>query len=114
MLHLSFVWLKPANPRKTQAPRQRLCAGHRRPGDALPGGIQLYRHYATNPCHTPRRRHPASGYVQGINDLVTPFLAVFLGEHFTREQPMAHWDIASIAEETMLEVCTFKDQAPDP
>lgn len=23
-------------------------------------------------------RHPASGYVQGINDLVTPFYAVFL------------------------------------
>ena len=23
-------------------------------------------------------RHPASGYVQGINDLVTPFLMVFL------------------------------------
>ena len=26
-------------------------------------------------------RHPASGYVQGINDLVTPFLAVFLSPH---------------------------------
>nr|XP_029122411.1 TBC1 domain family member 22B [Elaeis guineensis] len=26
-------------------------------------------------------RHPASGYVQGINDLVTPFLMVFLSEH---------------------------------
>ena len=26
-------------------------------------------------------RHPASGYVQGINDLVTPFLAVFLLPH---------------------------------
>jgi hypothetical protein len=25
-------------------------------------------------------RHPASGYVQGINDLVTPFFWVFLGE----------------------------------
>lgn len=25
-------------------------------------------------------RHPASGYVQGMNDIVTPFLAVFLGE----------------------------------
>jgi hypothetical protein len=34
------------------------------------------------PCQTPRRRHPASGYVQGSNDLVTPFLAVFLGEHY--------------------------------
>ena len=26
-------------------------------------------------------RHPASGYVQGINDLVTPFFQVFLGSH---------------------------------
>ncbi|XLT36137.1 hypothetical protein HN873_067429, partial [Arachis hypogaea] len=26
-------------------------------------------------------RHPASGYVQGINDLVTPFLVIFLSEH---------------------------------
>ncbi|RLM69473.1 hypothetical protein C2845_PM17G05980 [Panicum miliaceum] len=26
-------------------------------------------------------RHPASGYVQGIKDLVTPFLVVFLSEH---------------------------------
>lgn len=25
-------------------------------------------------------RHPASGYVQGINDLVTPFYVVFLQE----------------------------------
>jgi hypothetical protein len=41
--------------------------------------------------------------VQGINDLVTPFLAVFLGEHFTREQHMASWDIASVSEEQMLE-----------
>ncbi|KAJ5718038.1 hypothetical protein N7488_003684 [Penicillium malachiteum] len=28
-------------------------------------------------------RHPASGYVQGINDLVTPFWQVFLGEYIT-------------------------------
>lgn len=26
-------------------------------------------------------RHPASGYVQGINDLVTPFFVVFICEH---------------------------------
>lgn len=25
-------------------------------------------------------RHPASGYVQGMNDLVTPFFVVFLEE----------------------------------
>lgn len=28
-------------------------------------------------------RHPASGYVQGINDLVTPFWEVFLGSYIT-------------------------------
>ncbi|KAI1336784.1 rab-GTPase-TBC domain-containing protein [Xylariaceae sp. FL0016] len=28
-------------------------------------------------------RHPASGYVQGINDLVTPFWQVFLGNYIT-------------------------------
>ena len=26
-------------------------------------------------------RHPASGYVQGINDLVTPFFVVFVYEY---------------------------------
>jgi len=26
-------------------------------------------------------RHPASGYVQGMNDLVTPFFVVFLQEY---------------------------------
>jgi hypothetical protein len=26
-------------------------------------------------------RHPASGYVQGINDLVTPFFTVFLQDY---------------------------------
>jgi hypothetical protein len=28
-------------------------------------------------------RHPASGYVQGINDLVTPFFQVFLGQYIS-------------------------------
>ena len=36
-------------------------------------------------------RHPASGYVQGINDLVCPFFQVFLsayiGEHLTIRSP---------------------------
>jgi TBC1 domain family member 2 len=26
-------------------------------------------------------RHPASGYVQGINDVATPFIVVFLSEY---------------------------------
>ena len=29
-------------------------------------------------------KHPASGYVQGINDLTTPFILVFLGEQLQR------------------------------
>lgn len=32
-------------------------------------------------------RHPASGYVQGINDMVTPFLIVFLSEHLPAGAP---------------------------
>ena len=30
-------------------------------------------------------RHPASGYVQGINDLVTPFLMVFLQDFVEKD-----------------------------
>ena len=38
-----------------------------------------YCQYGHYPCIlTMMCRHPASGYVQGINDLVTPFLMVFL------------------------------------
>jgi hypothetical protein len=32
-------------------------------------------------------RHPASGYVQGINDLVTPFFVVFLSEFIDNGNP---------------------------
>ena len=49
------------------------------------------------------RRHPASGYVQGINDLVTPFLTVFLSEHFS-DGPMEVWDVTSLSEETRTTV----------
>uniref|UniRef100_A0A2D4FIK7 Rab-GAP TBC domain-containing protein n=2 Tax=Micrurus corallinus TaxID=54390 RepID=A0A2D4FIK7_MICCO len=34
-------------------------------------------------------RHPASGYVQGINDLVTPFFVVFLSEYVGKRCLMA-------------------------
>ena len=47
-------------------------------------------------------RHPASGYVQGINDLVTPFLAALLGQHL--DGPLESWDIETLSEETMLGV----------
>ena len=40
--------------------------------------------------------------MQGINDLVTPFLAVFLGEHFAAGGPalaggMDAWDVATLS-----------------
>ena len=33
-------------------------------------------------------RHPASGYVQGINDLVTPFFVVFISEFINNSKIM--------------------------
>lgn len=39
-------------------------------------------------------RHPASGYVQGINDLVTPFLIIFLSEHL--QENMDKWSISEL------------------
>mmetsp|Transcript_24034 Transcript_24034/g.58927 ORF Transcript_24034/g.58927 Transcript_24034/m.58927 type:complete len:387 (-) Transcript_24034:1420-2580(-) len=48
-------------------------------------------------------RNPASSYVQGMNDLVTPFLAVFLSEIFTGE--INQWDISSL---TPWELCSVE------
>lgn len=42
-------------------------------------------------------RHPASGYVQGINDLVTPFLVVFLSEHL--DGGVDNWSISDLSPE---------------
>lgn len=42
-------------------------------------------------------RHPASGYVQGINDLATPFIVVFLSEYL--EGDMENWDITKLTPE---------------
>eukprot|EP00250_Pteridium_aquilinum_P033386 c5538_g1_i1 orf=275-1639(+) len=39
-------------------------------------------------------RHPASGYVQGINDLATPFLVVFLSEYMEGE--MEDWVVSKL------------------
>ncbi|GIL47610.1 hypothetical protein Vafri_4393 [Volvox africanus] len=47
-------------------------------------------------------RHPASGYVQGMNDLVTPFLAVFLSEHM--QGPMESWSADMLNQTIMLAV----------
>ncbi|KAL5990874.1 hypothetical protein ACLOJK_011779 [Asimina triloba] len=47
-------------------------------------------------------RHPASGYVQGINDLVTPFLIVFLSEHL--EGDMENWSLEDLSPLTISNV----------
>jgi hypothetical protein len=39
-------------------------------------------------------RHPASGYVQGINDLVTPFFVVFISEFINNGKIMMNYLIA--------------------
>jgi hypothetical protein len=40
-------------------------------------------------------RHPASGYVQGINDLVTPFFVVFLGE-YVGNNDVENYDVSTL------------------
>lgn len=47
-------------------------------------------------------RHPASGYVQGINDLVTPFLVVFLSEYL--EGTIDGWSISDLSKEKISNV----------
>lgn len=42
-------------------------------------------------------RHPASGYVQGINDLVTPFFVVFLSEYLADGVDVADCELESLA-----------------
>ncbi|XP_012280437.1 TBC1 domain family member 22B [Orussus abietinus] len=46
-------------------------------------------------------RHPASGYVQGMNDLVTPFFLVFLQEAVpvSAWQDLENYDVASLPKE---------------
>ncbi|KAL2507238.1 Ypt/Rab-GAP domain of gyp1p superfamily protein [Forsythia ovata] len=47
-------------------------------------------------------RHPASGYVQGINDLATPFLVVFLSEHL--EGSVDTWLMTDLSPEKIINV----------
>ncbi|GAA0144321.1 GTPase-activating protein [Lithospermum erythrorhizon] len=47
-------------------------------------------------------RHPASGYVQGINDLATPFLVVFLSEYL--EGNVDGWSVADLPPSTISDV----------
>ncbi|MED6221614.1 hypothetical protein PIB30_056516 [Stylosanthes scabra] len=53
--------------------------------------------------HIPRAiRHPASGYVQGINDLVTPFFVVFLSEYL--EGAIDNWSVSDLSSEQISNV----------
>lgn len=52
--------------------------------------------------HSRAIRHPASGYVQGINDLATPFLVVFLSEYL--EGSIDTWSMADLSHDKMLNV----------
>ncbi|XP_065410860.1 TBC1 domain family member 22A isoform X8 [Chrysemys picta bellii] len=49
-------------------------------------------------------RHPASGYVQGINDLVTPFFVVFVCEYIAEEGGVENFDVSSLPEEVLQNI----------
>lgn len=46
-------------------------------------------------------RHPASGYVQGINDLVTPFFHVFLSQYLTSDININEFDPKCLPKELL-------------
>ncbi|KAK2706460.1 TBC1 domain family member 22B-like [Artemia franciscana] len=46
-------------------------------------------------------RHPASGYVQGINDLVTPFFLVFLQEFAPKASDIENFDVSSLSSDSL-------------
>ena len=52
-------------------------------------------------------RHPASGYVQGINDLVTPFLMVFLQVHIIFQPFLCFFSVKDLVEEVNIIFQTF-------
>ncbi|KAK7264371.1 hypothetical protein RJT34_31979 [Clitoria ternatea] len=47
-------------------------------------------------------RHPASGYVQGINDLVTPFLVVYLSEYL--EGGIDNWSMSDLSPDKIANI----------
>lgn len=51
-------------------------------------------------------RHPASGYVQGMNDLVTPFFLTYLSEYCESDQlqDVEKYDISSLDDKTLREI----------
>ncbi|KAI5293532.1 GTPase-activating protein [Ascosphaera acerosa] len=76
--------------------------------------IPLYQHEATQRSlerilYVWAIRHPASGYVQGINDLVTPFFQVFLATYITDRDIESGMDPAQLPKPVMdaVEADTF-------
>ena len=55
-------------------------------------------------------RHPASGYVQGMNDLVTPFLHVFLSEHLRAGEKFETTNMDLIPQEALREVISYRER----
>ena len=63
--------------------------------------------------------HPSSGYVQGLNDVLTPFLHVFLSRVFPGE--MGTWDVDSIHDDKLIDIegdcywcfCKLMDRVED-
>lgn len=49
-------------------------------------------------------RHPASGYVQGINDLVTPFLMVFLQDFVDTDVTRSNFEFETLDEKVRKEI----------
>jgi hypothetical protein len=51
-------------------------------------------------------RHPASSYVQGINDLATPLVAVFLSDYYEGDDVLDGNVMVLLSEESLDEVST--------
>ncbi|KAL0235306.1 hypothetical protein GEMRC1_001888 [Eukaryota sp. GEM-RC1] len=46
-------------------------------------------------------RHPAAGYVQGMNDLVLPFLLTLLYPHQTSPESFPHYSVDNLSDDTL-------------
>ena len=63
--------------------------------------------------------HPSSGYVQGLIDVLTPFLHVFLSRVFPGD--MGTWDVDSIHDDKLIDIegdcywcfCKLMDRVED-
>jgi hypothetical protein len=69
--------------------------------------MPLYQNVTTQEClervlYIWAIRHPASGYVQGINDLLTPFFQVFLQEYVGEQ--VDHCDPSTLPKETTMNI----------